>query len=190
MFGRADGRRRMAAEIDRCDRGRTRTGRRIAIQVRPCVPKISKTAARRRAGRGGSVSGSRGVGLVLVLRGTLPAMRDDGLAETQPQGAELFELALGEVGIPLRHELERVIHPLDLLLLGGADDVAAVDVAEELIARPIEQRFASEPIVLLTSQSTLLVVRGQIQIVTHASRSVCGPHPGRPKNGGKYSERP
>ncbi len=102
------------------------------------------------AGRPPAVRGSRaGVkalrpsGGRCVLFGdprSLLAVGDHGLTEAEAEITELRGLFRGELRVAFREVLERVIHPLALLFLGGLEHAAAVDVAEELVASAIEKR--------------------------------------------------
>src|SRR5690606_37895253 len=70
-----------------------------------------------------------------------PTTANDRLAEAEPQVPQLLELPIAEIGVALRHVLDGIIHPLDLLLFGGTDDLAAVNMAEKFVARAIERGF-------------------------------------------------
>lgn len=82
--------------------------------------------------------GSSGVRFLLGAGRIALGPRDDGLTEAKTQIAKLLELPLAEVGVALRHVLDGVIHPFDLLLFGSTDYLAAVNMAEEFVACTIE----------------------------------------------------
>lgn len=80
----------------------------------------------------------------------LLAVRDHGLAEAESEVAKLPCLLGREIGVALGHVLEGVIHPFALLLFGGLEDAATVDMAEELVASAVEERC----LVCLSSQNS------------------------------------
>ena len=65
----------------------------------------------------------------------VPAVRVDRLAEPHSDLVKLLQVPRSERGIPLTHELYRLLHPLDLLVVGRLEDAALVDVAEQLVSR-------------------------------------------------------
>src|SRR5690606_36027412 len=110
----------------------------VETSSRPTAGARGCRAGARVHGRGQAGSGG---GCVLVgARDRIPAVGDHGLADPEAEVAELCGFGRGEVGVPLGEVLDRVIHPLALLFFGGFEHAAAVDMAEELVASPFEER--------------------------------------------------
>jgi hypothetical protein len=80
-----------------------------------------------------------GRGRVFVRQGgVFPAVRNDGLAETQARLAELGQFLAGEFRMPLLHVPERFLHPLHLIITMGAEYATLPDGAEELVTCTVE----------------------------------------------------
>jgi hypothetical protein len=54
-------------------------------------------------------------------------------------GSQSLEIAVREIGIALPDVVDRLVHPLPLIVLGGLDHAAAVDVAEQLVACAVQE---------------------------------------------------
>jgi hypothetical protein len=79
-----------------------------------------------------------GYGRVLhPLGGVVGAVRDGRLAKTDSDLVKALEIAVRQVGIPLPDIVDRLVHPLTLIIFGGCEDSAAIDVTEQLVTRPI-----------------------------------------------------
>jgi hypothetical protein len=66
-------------------------------------------------------------------------VRDRGLAEADADRVQSPQIAIAQVGIALPDVLDGLVHPLPLVLLGGLEHAAAVDVAEQLVACAVQK---------------------------------------------------
>jgi hypothetical protein len=63
-----------------------------------------------------------------------------GLREALTQLAQVLQLTLAELGVPLREVLQRLVEPLVLVLAIRANDSARHDMMKQLIPRLLERR--------------------------------------------------
>jgi hypothetical protein len=97
-----------------------------------------------RATAGAVARAASGRRRVLVCHGrVLTAVRDDGLAESQTGIAQLAQLCRAQLGMPLLHVAQSLIHPLDLVLALSAEHAALADGAEQLVARTVQNCLLS-----------------------------------------------
>jgi hypothetical protein len=69
------------------------------------------------------------------------AVWNHGLAKTNTGAAQLLQLGLGKLGMALFHEVDRLVHPDDLVLGVRLDDAALLYGTEKLIAGSVESRL-------------------------------------------------
>jgi len=72
-----------------------------------------------------------------LLGAILAALPDRRLAEPHPDLPETLQVHVVQVGLPLTYIVDRLVHPLTLIVLRSLEDAAPVDVAEQFIARTI-----------------------------------------------------
>lgn len=73
-------------------------------------------------------------------------MGDGRPAEPDADLVETAQIRVRQIGIPLPDVVDRLIHPMALVFLRGLQNTAAVDVAEELVPRPIQEFFVRQTI--------------------------------------------
>jgi hypothetical protein len=83
----------------------------------------------------------RRVRVLLGTGGVFSAVRDHGLTEAESGIAKLLNLGFIQLGVALLHEVQRFIHPAELIFLVGLDDTALLNCTEQLIASPVQGRL-------------------------------------------------
>ena len=73
-------------------------------------------------------------------------MGNGGLAETDSDLMEVPEIRIRQIGVPFPDVVYGLVHPVALVFFGGLQDAAPVDVAEELVPRPIQELFVRQVI--------------------------------------------
>ena len=71
-------------------------------------------------------------------------MSDGRLAKTDPDLVETTEIGIRQIGITLPDIIDRLVHPLPLIILGSLEDATPVNVTEQLVTGPIQELLVGQ----------------------------------------------
>jgi hypothetical protein len=77
-------------------------------------------------------------------------MRDGRLAESQADLVELRQIRVGQIRKALAEVLDGLVHPVALIVFGGLQDAATIDVTEELVSSPVHELLFTQSILPLS----------------------------------------